>query len=68
MNEELKNIRETFWKIFAVYTTVSVALFGYLFSEVQETKLLGVKLDTQLAQIQTDIADIKVALKDHSVK
>lgn len=66
MNEELKDLRETFWKIFAIYTAVSIALFGYLFSEVQETKLLGVKLDTQLAQIQSDIADIKIALKEHS--
>ncbi len=64
---EIQELRETFWKIFAVYTTVSVALFGYFFTQLQENKLLGVKLDTQLAQIQNDIAEIKIALKEHSV-
>lgn len=75
--EDIKELRElsqthitqtVFW--WAMIATMAV--FGYIVSrvsavenQVNDNRVIQAKIETQLAQIQADITELKVILKEH---
>lgn len=62
-----------FWAIVGSITTAGILVLGLFYSEIQSLRkdvssnnVEFAKIQTQLSQIQSDLAELKLTLKDHS--
>ena len=79
--DDIKELREkadksvswvVFWSVIVLLVGINGSIISKQYSEIQtlseenkQTQILSARIETQLTQIQTDILDIKISLKEH---